>query len=49
MDAIEDLGEEVMILIIAHRLTTLKGCDEIIKLEKEFNIKTGDYEDIVGD
>jgi len=49
MDAIKDLGEEVTILIIAHRLTTLKGCDEIIKLEKEFNIKTGNYEDIVGD
>jgi len=48
MDAIKDLGEEVMILIIAHRLTTLIGCDEIIKLEKEFNIKTGTYEDIVG-
>jgi len=49
MDAIEDLGEEVTILIIAHRLTTLIGCDEIIKLEKEFNIKTGAYEDIIGD
>jgi len=49
MDAIEDLGEDVTILIIAHRLTTLKGCDKIIKLEKEFNIKTGTYEDIVGD
>ena len=49
MDAIDDLGEEITILIIAHRLTTLKGCDEIIKLEKEFNIKTGTYKDIVGD
>jgi ATP-binding cassette, subfamily B, bacterial PglK len=49
MDAIEDLGEEVTILIIAHRLTTLKGCDQIIKLEKEFNIKTGTYKDIISD
>ena len=49
MDAIKDLGEEVTILIIAHRLTTLKGCDEIIKLEKDFNIKTGTYKDVIGD
>jgi len=49
MDAIEDLDKEVTILIIAHRLTTLKGCDEIIKLEKEFNLKIGTYEDVVGD
>jgi ATP-binding cassette, subfamily B, bacterial PglK len=49
MDAIEDIGEDVTILIIAHRLTTLKRCDQIIKLEKEFNIKTGTYKDIIGD
>ncbi len=49
MDAIEDLGEEITILIIAHRLTTLKGCDQIVKLEKEFNIKTGAYKDVIGD
>jgi len=49
MDAIENLGEEITILIIAHRLTTLKGCDQIVKLEKDFNIKTGAYKDIVGD
>ena len=49
MDAIEDLGEEITILIIAHRLTTLKGCDEIIKLEKDFNIKSGTYKDVIGD
>ena len=36
MNAIDDLGEEITILIIAHRLTTLKGCDKIIKLEKDF-------------
>jgi len=45
MDTIEDLGEEVMILIIAHRLTTLKGCDQIIKLEKN-NITIKTYKEI---
>ena len=48
MKAIDDLGEEITILIIAHRLTTLKGCGQIIKLEKDFNIKTGTYDEIVG-
>ena len=49
MDAIDDLGEEITILIIAHRLTTLKGCDEIIKLEKDFNVNIGTYKSIIAD
>ena len=47
MDAIEDLSEDVTILIIAHRLTTLKKCDQIIKLEKNHTIHIGSYEEIV--
>lgn len=34
MRAIERLDRKLTILIIAHRLTTLEGCDEIIRLEK---------------
>jgi len=34
MKSIECLGRELTILIIAHRITTLKGCDKIIKLGK---------------
>ena len=49
MGAIEDLGEDITILIIAHRLTTLKGCDKVIKLEKDFNVNIGTYKSIVGD
>jgi ATP-binding cassette subfamily B protein len=33
MQAIEGLSEDLTILIIAHRLTTLKNCDVIFKLE----------------
>jgi ATP-binding cassette, subfamily B, bacterial PglK len=47
MDAIEDLGGEVTILIIAHRLTTLKGCDKIIKLEKDYTVRIGSYKEVI--
>ena len=33
MQAIESLSQDLTILIIAHRLTTLKNCDFIVKLE----------------
>jgi ATP-binding cassette, subfamily B, bacterial PglK len=46
MDAIEDLGEDVTILIIAHRLTTLKGCDKIVKLGKNNTINILNYKEI---
>jgi len=46
MDAIEALGKEITVLIIAHRLTTLKGCDKIIKLGQNNIIKIINYEDI---
>jgi ATP-binding cassette, subfamily B, bacterial PglK len=49
MDAIEDLGEEITILIIAHRLTTLKGCDRIIKLEKDYVVRIGSYKEVINE
>jgi ATP-binding cassette, subfamily B, bacterial PglK len=47
MKAIEELGKEKTVLIIAHRLTTLKGCDKIISLEKNNTIQTLTYEEVV--
>jgi len=47
MEAIEDLGGEITVLIIAHRLTTLKGCDRIVKLDKNHAIHTGSYQEII--
>jgi ABC-type multidrug transport system fused ATPase/permease subunit len=49
MDAIEDLGAEVTILIIAHRLTTLKSCDKIIKLEKDYAVRIGSYKEVINE
>ena len=45
MESIEDLGKELTILIIAHRLTTLKKCTKIVKLDKNI-ISTIAYEEI---
>ena len=34
MDEIRQLGDEITILIIAHRLSTLKGCDHVYELSE---------------
>lgn len=49
MGAIESLGNELTILIIAHRLTTLKNCTQVVELGEEGIKRMGDYRDIVGD
>jgi ATP-binding cassette subfamily B protein len=49
MKAIEDLGKEITILIIAHRLTTLKGCDKIIKLDKNNTVHAGSYQEMINE
>jgi len=47
MQAIEDLHEDLTVLIIAHRLTTLRNCDMIVELEHGRIKATGSYEEIV--
>ena len=47
MQAIDSLSKNLTILIIAHRLTTLKNCTQIVELS-EGNIKrVGSYQDIM--
>ena len=46
MDSIEALDQDLTILIIAHRLTTLKWCDTIIKLSQNNEIQVLDYKDL---
>ena len=46
MESIEGLASELTVLIIAHRLTTLKNCDKIIKLDGANGLSIISYDDI---
>lgn len=46
MQAIEGLSEDLTILIIAHRLTTLKNCTKIVELCEGRVRRVGSYQDI---
>lgn len=48
MDAIDSLNLELTIIIIAHRLTTLQKCSQIIELGNGGILRTGTYQDLVG-
>jgi len=47
MECIEELGKDITTLIIAHRLTTLKNCDQIVKLAEGTIKSIGSYQEIV--
>ncbi len=47
MQAIEGLSQDLTLLIIAHRVTTLKNCTQIIELGEGRIKRSGSYQDIV--
>ena len=47
MQAIEGLSTELTILIIAHRLSTLRNCTQIVELGSGGILRTGSYQNIV--
>ena len=49
MEAINKLDNDLTVLIIAHRLTTLKECDQIVSLGKDYAFSVGRYQDIIHD
>ena len=49
MNAINSLDKKITVLIIAHRLTTLKECDKIIKLNQDKTISVGTYQELLND
>ena len=48
IDSIFNLNPDITILIIAHRLTTLKKCNQVIELEEGRVLRSGTYKKIVG-
>ena len=49
MKAIENLGDDLTVIIVAHRLTTLKNCTQIVELEDGRIKRTGSYQNVIGD
>jgi ATP-binding cassette, subfamily B, bacterial PglK len=49
MKSIESLKKEVTVLIIAHRLTTLKNCDKIFRLNKDGAIESVNYQEVINE
>ncbi|MDA9652898.1 ABC transporter ATP-binding protein/permease [Pseudomonadota bacterium] len=47
MDSIDKFDNDLTVIIIAHRLTTLKNCDMIVKLENNHQIEILNYADIM--
>jgi len=48
MDAVGDLSPELTLLIIAHRVQTLRQCDLILRLEDGRVVATGTYDQVIG-
>ena len=49
MSSIENLGRELTLLIIAHRITTLKNCSQIIELKNGEVVRSDSYKNIYKD
>jgi ATP-binding cassette subfamily B protein len=47
MQAIHELGNDITVLMIAHRLSTLKNCDRIVELGKGEMLREGTYQEII--
>jgi len=48
LDAVDGIGGDITIIIVAHRVSTLKNCDRIIELENGKVARSGAYEEIIG-
>lgn len=48
MKSIYNLKSDITIIIVAHRLSTIKRCDTIIKLNEGMIEKIGNYESVIG-
>jgi ATP-binding cassette subfamily B protein len=48
MQAIDSLGGELTVIIVAHRLSTLKHCTHIIELKHGEVVRQGGYDEMIG-
>lgn len=49
MEAVAGLGREATVVIVAHRLTTLRACDKLIELDAGRIVRVGPYDAVVGE
>lgn len=49
MEAVNDLRNDVTVVLITHRLSTVKQCDQILMLDRGEVIARGTYEELVRD
>ncbi|MDP4698834.1 MAG: ABC transporter ATP-binding protein/permease, partial [Saprospiraceae bacterium] len=47
MEGVEQLADDLTILIVAHRVSTLKRCDKIFRMDKGEVVEEGVYEEMV--
>ena len=47
MDAVNNLRKDITIILIAHRLNTVKNCDIIFKIEKGHLVTQGTFDDVI--
>jgi ATP-binding cassette, subfamily B, bacterial PglK len=47
MEAVNNLGKDITIILIAHRLNTVKNCDIIFKLDKGQLVGQGTFDEII--
>ena len=47
MDAVNNLSKKITIILIAHRLNTVKNCDIIFKLKKGKIVEKGTFDEII--
>jgi ABC-type multidrug transport system fused ATPase/permease subunit len=48
MHSLENLGDRPTMLIVAHRLTTLRNCSHIVELNNGQVVRIGNFNDIIG-
>ena len=46
MDAVHNLGGEITIILVAHRLSTVRECDQIFLLEDGKVAEMGSYDEL---